>query len=723
MAYVKHASAAFGLVFALTASTAPMAVLAQTAAPAVGAGQIGGVVTSAKGPEAGVWVIAETTNLPTKYTKIVVTDDQGRYLIPELPAATYSVWVRGYGLVDSAKVNSLPGKKIDLKAVVAPSAKDAAEYYPAIYWYSMLNIPKKTEFPGTGVNGNGISENIKTQEQWLDLVKTDGCFTCHQLGDKSTRTISKAIGEFGNSVDAWDRRIQSGQAGGNMTRTIGNMGQRRVLSMFADWTDRIAAGELPAEAPPRPQGQERNVVITMWDWATPKSYMHDEASTDRRNPTVNANGPIYGSPEESMPMVPVLDPAKNAKSLIAMPTGDPKTPDSKDLPILASSPYWGDEAIWKSQVSMHNPMLDEKARVWLTTKIRPNDTPDYCREGSSLVSAQLFPIKTSGRQLAVYDPTSKKITQIETCFGTHHLQFGYDANNTLYFSGSAGVLGWLNRKVYDETGDPKKALGWSAYILDTNGNGKRDEYVEPDAPLDPKKDKRINGAFYGVSPNPADSSIWGSSLGVPGFLLRVTPGANAPATTLTEVFDLPLGDARAKVQGYSPRGMDIDSKGVVWASLASGHFGAFDRRKCKGTLNGPNATGKQCPEGWSFYRFPGPQFKGIDETASAEASYYSWVDQHDTLGLGKDVPIATGNANDALLALGSDGKFVTLRVPYPLGFYVKGLDGRIDDPNGGWKGRGLWTTWGTRTPFHAEGGKGNTPKVVHFQLRPNPLAG
>ena len=722
MAYVKHASAAFGLAFGLGLGAVPTAVLAQAAAPNVTAGQIGGVVTSPKGPEAGVWVIAETTNLPTKFTKIVVTDDAGRYLIPELPAATYQVWVRGYGLVDSAKVNSLPGRKLDLKAVVAPSAKAAAEYYPAIYWYSMLNIPPKSDFPGTGINGNGISENIKSQEQWLDLVKTDGCFTCHQLGDKPTREISKAIGEFTHSIDAWDRRIQSGQAGGNMTRTIGNMGQRRVLGMFADWTDRIAAGELPAEQPPRPQGQERNVVISMWDWATAKSYMHDEASTDRRNPTVNAYGPIYGAPEESMPMVPVLDPVKHTKTMIEMPVGDPATPDSKNLPILASSPYWGDEPIWKAQTSMHNPMLDEKARVWITTKIRPPETPAHCREGSTLPSAQAFPIKTSGRQLALYDPPTKKITLIETCFGTHHLQFGYDANNTLYFSGSAGVLGWLDRKIFDETGDAKKAIGWSPYILDTNGNGKRDGYVEPDTAADAKKDTRINGSYYGVSPNPADTSIWGSSLGMPGFLLRTVPGANPPQTTLTEKFELPVNDPRAKVQGYSPRGMDIDSKGVVWASLASGHFGEFDRRKCKGPLNGPTATGKHCPEGWTFHRFPGPQFKGIDPTASAEASYYSWVDQHDTFGLGKDVPIATGNGNDALLAL-ADGKFVTLRVPYPLGFYVKGLDGRIDDPNGGWRGRGLWTTWGTRAPFHSEGGKGNTPKVVKFQLRPNPLAG
>src|SRR4029450_8534238 len=106
---------------------------------------------------------------------------------------------------------------------------------------------------------------------------------------------------------------------------------------------------------------------------------------------------------------------------------------------------------------------------------------------------------------------------------------------------------------------------------------------------------------------------------------------------------------------------------------------------------------------------------------SAESSYYTWVDQFDTFGLGNDVPIATGNFTDSLLAL-VNGKFVNLRVPYPLGFYAKWMDGRIDDPNGGWKGRGLWATFGTRPPSHVEDGKGTQPKGVRFQLRPDPLA-
>src|SRR3979490_424503 len=128
---------------------------------------IAGVVTSSKGPEAGVWVIAETKDLGTGYRKIVVTDDQGRYLLPDLPKANYSVWVRGYGLVDSPKIKAAPGKIVNLTATLAPGPKAAAEYYPAAYWFSLIQVPGKNEFPGTGASGNGISENIKSQSQWV----------------------------------------------------------------------------------------------------------------------------------------------------------------------------------------------------------------------------------------------------------------------------------------------------------------------------------------------------------------------------------------------------------------------------------------------------------------------------------------------------------------------------------------------------------------------------
>jgi hypothetical protein len=708
----------------LTAS--PVWLLAQQSTdPAIriGDNDLGGVVTGPGGPEAGVWVIAETTDLPTKFARIVVTDERGRYVLPDLPPANYSVWVRGYGLVDAPQVRTTPGKIVNLQAVAAPHTAAAAEYYPAIYWYSMLKIPDKSEFPGTGPQGNGMPETLKSQGEWLNVVKTNGCMSCHQLGNKAMRTIPKELGAFNTSVEAWERRIRSGQAMTQMVNAIGRIAPSRALTLFADWTDRIATGELPSSQPSRPQGVERNVVITLWDWSRPTAYLHDEISTDKRNPTVNAHGKLYGAPEESTDFVPILDPVRHTATEVKHPVRDPQTPSSKDNP-LAPSPYWGDERIWDSQTSMHNPMLDEKGRVWFTARVRPPDNPAFCKQGSDHPSAQLFPLERSNRHLSMYDPTTGKFTLISTCFPTHHLVFAEDANHTLWTSAggpAAGVVGWLNRKLFEETGDEQKSQGWTTLILDTNGNGTRDAYVEPDQAVDPARDKRLAAAFYGVAVSPVDGSIWGSSLGFPGYIIRLNPGPQPPHTALAEVFELPGHDPSAPVYGYGVRGMDIDRTGVVWASLASGHLASFDRRKCKGPLNGPNATGKHCPEGWTLYTLPGPQFQTVTDSGSAESSYYTWVDQFDTFGLGRDVPIATGNLNDALLAL-VDGKFVTLRVPYPLGFFAKWMDGRIDDPQAGWKGKGLWSTFATRTPFHLEGGKGTRPKVVKLQMRPDPLA-
>ena len=672
---------------------------------------LGGVVASAKGPEAGVWVIAETRDLPTKFVKIVVTDDRGRYLLPDLPKANFNVWVRGYGLVDSPKVQAAPGKLLNLTAVVAPNPRAAAEYYPAGYWLSLIRVPEKSEFPGNAPGGNGISANIKSQADWIQRLKSGGCTACHQLGTKGTREIPKELGTFHSSAEAWDRRIQSGQAGAQMAGGLNNMGKDRALAMFADWTDRMSGGELPP-APPRPQGVERNVVITQWDWADPKAYLHDQVSTDRRNPTINANGLIYGSLELSADYLPVLDPVHNTINQVKLTVRDPNTPRTPAT-MPQPSPYWGEEAIWTSRNNVHNPMLDERGRVWITSAVRPAANPDFCKEGSSHPSAKLYPLANAGRHLAVYDPATKQITHVSTCFGTHHLMFAEDANRTLWTSGGGQVVGWLNTKMFDETHDEVKSQGWTALIMDTNGNGKRDAYVEPNQPLDPTKDKRFGSAFYAVAPAP-DGSIWGSVLGFPGAVVRLNPGPNPPETALAEVYEPPM-------PGYSPRGGDVDRNGVYWTALASGHMASFDRRKCKGPLNGPKATGQHCPEGWTLYPEPLPQLKGVTESGSAEASYYTWVDWHNTLGLGDNVPIDTGNASEGLLAL-KDGKWVVLRVPYPTGFYTKWMDGRIDDAKAGWKGRGLWATISTRTPFHMETGKGTTSKVMHFQLRPDPLA-
>ena len=424
----------------------------------VGDDDIGGVVTGPEGPEAGVWVIAETYDLPTRFAKTVVTNEEGLYLIPDLPAAHYAVWVRGYGLVDSPKKNAKPGSTLDLDAVVAPNPRAAAEYYPAGYWFSLLQIPDKNKFPGTGPGGNGISPNIKNQAQFLRNIKSGTCLACHALGTKGTREFQESLGKFNSSVDAWERRLQSGQAGANMISTVHGLGREEVLRMLADWTDRIAEGELPP-APPRPKGLERNVVITQWDWADPKAYLHDVVSTDRRNPTVNANGPVYGSLEVSADYLSVLDPVNNDTGRVPLSVRDPNTQAATGPEMLQPSPYWGNEPIWNSKANVHNPMFDGKGKLWITATVRVPENPDFCKEGSSHPSAKLFPLNRASRHLGYYDPETKKYTHISTCFSTHHLMFAEDENNTLWTSGGGDVIGWLNTKKYEETGDEEISQG------------------------------------------------------------------------------------------------------------------------------------------------------------------------------------------------------------------------------------------------------------------------
>jgi hypothetical protein len=510
-----------------------------------------------------------------------------------------------------------------------------------------------------------------------------------------------------------------------MVDAIGRFDTQIQLANLGDWTDRIARGELPSTDPPRPNVRERNIVVTQWDWNTPTTYLHDEIATDRNNPTVNSNGLIYGATEASSDMIPWLDPVDNTAGLLKTEFRDPRTPSTSSERAIAESPYWGTDVVWDSHTNTHNPMIDSKGRLWLTARIRPAENPAFCKTGSNHPSARVFPTERSGRQAEMYDPSTKQFTTVDLCFPTHHLQF--DRKGILWFSGGggqSGVIGWLDVNKFDQTKDEQASQAWSPFVLDTNGNGRRDAgWVEPNGQVDPAKDKRIVSGIYGVSPNPADGSVWGSVTGFPGGVLRFDP-----TTELTEFYEVPWRNAKlpANAQGFSPRGNDITTTGVVWTVLASGHLASFDRKLCNpNNIKGRSIADPQnaCPEGWKLYQMPGPEFDSVkgQPGAGVEAPYYNWVDQHDTFGLGRDIPIATGNQSDSLAALVGN-EWVVMRVAYPMGFFAKGLDGRIDDPNGGWKGKGLWSTYSTRAPQHIEGGKGNSSKVVKFQLRPDPLA-
>ncbi len=467
-------------------------------------------------------------------------------------------------------------------------------------------------------------------------------------------------------------------------------------------------------APPRPQGVERNVVVTLWDVSTPTAFVHDIVSTDKRNPRVNAYGPVYGV-EFHHDSVMVLDPKRHTTELIPIPTRIPKNQmrPFTGPQINVPSPYWGEQVIFQDYVNPNNAAMDGDGRVWMSAQVRGVPNPSFCQDPNNKWAA-LYPIAEGRRQVSVYDPKTKSFSDHDTCPHTHHIRFGEGLNSRIvYYNGlPTGSIGWLDLNVFDKTKSDEAAQGWCRGYFDVNGDGRIDPKVDRPVPM--------NGA-YSVIADPTDSTVvWGAVPGTPGRIVRMKP-----ATCVTEAYEPPFNNPKAPGKiGFTPRGIDIDRNGLVWTALAgSGHLASFDRRKCS-VLSGEASTSMQhCPEGWTLYPLPGPRMKGVTDEINSDFHYYNFVDQYNTFGLGPNVPMSSGTTSDALFALDlATGKVVTLRVPYPMGFFTRGLDGRIDDPNAGWKGRGLWAVNGSRAIWHVEGGKGTPSQVAQFQLRPDPLA-
>ena len=388
------------------------------------------------------------------------------------------------------------------------------------------------------------------------------------------------------------------------------------------------------------------------------------------------------------------------------------------------SPYWGDENIWLAAAQPRSAAVDQVGRVWFASRMRGGDTasdigkqPDFCKTGSSNKFAEYFPMPRGAKQVAVYDPEKKEVSEIDTCFTTDHNEFG--ADGSLFF-GQNGSVGWVNTAMWDKTHNDEASQGWIPGVLDTNGDGKITKpWTEPNEPIDPTKDHRITFGCYSISVSPADGSVWCSGIGLKeNTLVRLERGSNPPETSKTEVYMPPLKDPPL----FSAGGVSVDSNGVVWQNWrATDYITSFDRRKCK-VLNGPTATGQHCPEGWTIYHKPGPTFQGVSGINS-DLNYLIFVDRQGVLGLGNDVPMTGAVNSDAMVALvPKTGQFVTIRIPYPLGYYTRSMQGRIDNPKTGWKGRGFWTSYNPNTPWHMEGGKGTKDKVVKVQMRPDPLA-
>ena len=707
-----------------------------SAAPqvSVDADNIGGTVTSANGPEAGVWVIAETDDLGTKFRKIVVTDDHGQYLLPQLPTANYRIWVRGYGLVDSPAVVSTPGKVLNLTAVIAPTPQAAAQYYPANYWFSLVTtIPPKSAFPmtippskplpgppdpvklthGSPAPPRPVGPTvIKTQGEYIRAIKN--CGACHQPGVKASREISPLLAQYGTfktSYDAWERMLSAGQLGRASMSFLERLNRENAIKMYADWGDRIAKGEVPS-APPRPSGTAGNIVVTEWDWAVRASFLHALISTDRRNPSVNAYGPVYGG-EWSAGALAVVDPVENSKVLIPVPLPNEAertkqvtwSPQRQMQPSL----IFGDELVWDDPINPGPITMDGKGRVWFNVENQLSNKP-FCKAGSKNIYAKNSPREEGGKGVDVYDPKTGKFDFVYLCFESERIVFSDDKDNTLYFSvaGDPGGIGWVNTRVWDETHDSEKSEGWCPAAAGIEKPG-----------------------AYGVAYNPTDGSVWYSDVQIlPGRLIRMTRGSNPPATCTTEVYETPYDPVGDGPGGNMSRGIDFDTKGVVWTPLsAEGILASFDRSKCKTIPTGKDAiTGKGCREGWSFYPVPGVAFKSDANSTphiKVDENYYLWVDRYNSSGLGVNTVILDGQYSDSLIGFQQDTKtFVRMTSPYPLGaLFSRFFDARIDDPKAGWKGRGIYAANQARGTQLAEGYGGKSPsQLFHIQVRPDPLA-
>jgi len=625
---------------------------------------IGGVVLNANGgmPEAGVWVIAETKALPVPFRKIVVTDDEGRFVVPDLPDAAYELWVRGYGLKDSARVKASRGERVSLQVSNASSPQEAAKIYPADYWTSLVQVPSKEQIPSrfTGV------------DHWVAAWRS-GCNQCHQLGMTVTRRWT--------DPEEWDSIFRRNRG---MDGTADRLGRELLAKNLADWATRIQAGEVPP-APPRPSGLERNIVVTQWDWGYKDSFIHDLTSTDKRNPTLYPYGKVYAA-DRSRETLWVLDPMKNTVNAYPLQTRNSQGHNPK-------ADYYHDSLSAEDWLaSPHNPMLDERGRVWMTTQIRPegpDDNPKWARsvirtesnsEAEVNQAYKLLLASRHGLQLGYFDTETKRFVLIDTVYSNHHLQL--DRQGRLWSNNPGDVV----------------SLG----MLDTNK-------VNPDDPqateagaqeawmrIDPETGKADKGWGYAVAVNPVDGTIWQSD-----------PETGGPNNKLYK-FDPKTGrfkDYPLPAPGRVPHGIDASTDGTMWFSAGSGHLGRFDPKT----------------EKFTYWELPGPKFKGTGkETGSTEYPYFLWVDQFNALGLGKDTVIVNGTTSDSLLVFDPRKEtFSVLRIPYPIPFYTRGLDGRIDDPKAGWKGRGLWATYSSYLPKFTETRMGS---VDHIQLRPNPLA-
>ena len=476
-----------------------------------------------------------------------------------------------------------------------------------------------SKIPGADQFGGKSDIPAKVRQfDWLNLMKNNGCVGCHQLGQAATRTIPKAFGDFKTGEDAWIRRTQSGQAGELMVNILAGQLGGAPYKYFGDWTDRIAKGELPFAKPNRPSGVERNVVVTTWDWSDEKHYLHDLAVSDKRNPTVNGYGPVFGQPEYSTDRIPILNPVANSVEIFKAPVRDVNMPESLGpghaamLKPLQPSAYWGDEQIWDTRINNHNSMIDGKGRMWLAAAVRGVRQSGVLPEGLRPSRGQGVPAR--GKP----SPARGARSQDDEIHLRRHLL--HDPPPELRQGRQRHAVDLERRRHRGGRLVQHQAV-------------RRDRRCGEGAGLDAAhpRHQRQRQARRLCRAQPAGRSHQGQAHrpgvlcgdGEPGRRLGVGNLAFEPGLDRAASSPAPIRSTRRSPKSTISRcrasaRAAATSTARAWCGCRSpaATSAASTARKCKGPLNGPNATGNHCPEGWSFYQYPGPGFDGIGENSA-----------------------------------------------------------------------------------------------------------
>ena len=506
------------------------------------------------------------------------------------------------------------------------------------------------------------------------MVKTNGCYGCHALGNKATRTIPAMFSDM-KPEEAWARRLLSGQAMTSMATSMAASTRRARSS-----SSRIG----PTASPPascRPRRRGRRGASATSSSRSGTSPIRSTICTTLRYRQAQADGqrqrPDLRRAENSTDIMPVLDPVKHKASHSSCRCAIRRPDCPRTMRVAVSLLGRRDDL---GQPDQHaQPDVRSAGPGLVTSRVGPPDNPDFCKKGSDHPSAKVFPLVRSTRHVSMLDPKTGKITLIRTCFRTHHLIFAEDANDTLWLARADRErrVGLARHQEIRRDRRRSEVSGLDADLIDTNGNGKRDGWVEPNQPVDPPK---ISGSRARLSHRrqPARRDDLGFDPTFPGYFVRVDPGANPSETALAEIYEPPA-------PGYGPRGLDVDRNGSPGVPLSSSHMGRFDRSKCKVLRRAGNRDRPALPGGLDALSVPRSQIqrRARHRQRGGELLHLGRPIRHFRLGRNVLGPPATPTIAPRVARTinGSPSR------PVSAGLLPKWIDGRVDDPNAGWKGR------------------------------------